>query len=182
MVEQILSQMQDTGSLLLGLALNKWLILAVASCVFSFVVRLLLGPVRGQDIAGLSLAPVLAGVMVILIGQALFTKPAPGNNWALSWEWRIDQVLLLFTALGWVLGLLLDLMRRPMSLSLMFGLIAGLGYSIAFLMLLALVVLLSGCGIAGCCCLVRGGSRTHTQCPFQCPFSHSVQCPVPCAH
>ena len=136
MVEQILSQMQDTGSLLLGLALNKWLILAVASCVFSFVVRLLLGPVRGQDIAGLSLAPVLAGVMVILIGQALFTKPAPGNNWALSWEWRIDQVLLLFTALGWVLGLLLDLMRRPMSVSLMFGLIAGLGYSIAFLILL----------------------------------------------
>ena len=128
--------MQDTGSLLLGLALNKWLILAVASCVFSFVVRLLLGPVRGQDIAGLSLAPVLAGVMVILIGQALFTKPAPGNNWALSWEWRIDQVLVLFTALGWVLGLLLDLMRRPMSLSLMFGLIAGLGYSIAFLILL----------------------------------------------
>ena len=136
MVEQILSQMQDTGSLLLGPALNKWLILAVASCVFSFVVRLLLGPVRGQDIAGLSLAPVLAGVMVILIGQALFTRPAPGNNWALSWEWRIDQVLLLFTALGWVLGLLLDLMRRPMSLSLMFGLIAGLGYSIAFLILL----------------------------------------------
>ena len=136
MVEQILNQMQDTGSVLLGLALNKWLILAVASCVFSFVVRLLLGPVRGQDIAGLSLAPVLAGVMVILIGQALFTKPAPGNDWALSWEWRIDQVLLLFTALGWVLGLLLDLMRRPMSLSLMFGLIAGLGYSIAFLILL----------------------------------------------
>ncbi|MBB24480.1 MAG: hypothetical protein CME02_03015 [Geminicoccus sp.] len=128
--------MQDTGSLLLGLALNKWLILAVASCVFSFVVRLLLGPVHGQDIAGLSLAPVLAGVMVILIGQALFIKPAPGNNWALSWEWRIDQVLLLFTALGWGLGLLLDLMRRPMSLSLMFGLIAGLGYSIAFLILL----------------------------------------------
>ncbi|MEC8153722.1 MAG: hypothetical protein VX077_02415, partial [Pseudomonadota bacterium] len=128
--------MQDTGSLLLRLALNKWLILAVASCVFSFVVRLLLGPVRGQDIAGLSLAPMLAGVMVILIGQGLFTRPAPGNDWALSWEWRIDQVLLLFTALGWVLGLLLDLMRRPMSLSLMFGLIAGLGYSIAFLILL----------------------------------------------
>lgn len=142
MVEDILSQIQELRAGLLtvlalsSFLLNKWLILGLASCVFSFVVRVLLGPVRGQDIAGLALAPVLAGVSVILIGQALFTATSAGNVWALSWEWRIDQVLLLFMAMGWVLGLTLDMMRRPFSLSLMFGLIAGLGYSLAFLILL----------------------------------------------
>lgn len=136
MIQELLSQLQSAGSGLLQLLQNQWLILAVSSLVFSFVVRVLLGPVRGQEMAGFAIAPILCGMMVIVLGQTLFMEPAPGNTWAFVWSWRIEQLILLFAAGGWALGLLLDVMRRPFALAIFFGLLIGLGLCISFVILL----------------------------------------------
>ncbi len=136
MIQDLLSQLQSTGSGLLQVLQNQWLILAASSLVFSFVVRVLLGPVRGQEMAGFAIAPIFCGIMVIVVGQTLFMQPAPGNTWAFVWSWRIDQIILLFAAVGWALGLLLDVMRRPFVLALFFGLLIGLGLCVSFVILL----------------------------------------------
>ena len=115
---------------------NQWLVLAGSSLVFTFVVRFLLGPVRGQEMAGFAIAPILCGLMVIVIGQTLFMQPAPGNTWSFVWSWRIDQLILLFAAVGWLLGLLVDVMRRPFALAMFFGILIGLGLCTSMIVLL----------------------------------------------
>ena len=136
MSQDLISQLQNTGGSVLLVLTNQWLVLGVSSLVFSLVVRVLLGPVRGQDMAGLAIAPIFCGIMVISIGQTLFMEPAPGNTWAFSWTWRVDQLLLLFAAVGWILGLILDVMRRPFVLALVFGVFIGIGQCVALIVLL----------------------------------------------
>lgn len=133
MVQDMLNQLQQFGIDLLPLLRNQWLLLSLGSLAFAFIVRILLGPVRGQEMAGFVLAPVLCGLMVIIIGQTLFMEPAPGNSWAFAWEWRIDQMILLFSMIGWALGLMLDVMRRPFLLAMIFGVFAAVAFSLAFI-------------------------------------------------
>ena len=133
MVQDMLEQLQQFGIDLLPLLQNQWLLLSLGSLAFAFIVRILLGPVRGQEMAGFALAPVLCGLMVIIIGQTLFMEPAPGNSWAFAWEWRIDQMILLFSMIGWALGLMLDVMRRPFLLAMIFGVFAAVAFSLAFI-------------------------------------------------
>ena len=133
MVQDMLNQLQQFGIDLLPLLQNQWLLLSLGSLAFAFIVRILLGPVRGQEMAGFALAPVLCGLMVIIIGQTLFMEPAPGNSWAFAWEWRIDQMILLFSMIGWALGLMLDVMRRPFLLAMIFGVFAAVAFSLAFI-------------------------------------------------
>ena len=129
----MLNQLQQFGIDLLPLLQNQWLLLSLGSLAFAFIVRILLGPVRGQEMAGFALAPVLCGLMVIIIGQTLFMEPAPGNSWAFAWDWRIDQMILLFSMIGWALGLMLDVMRRPFLLAMIFGVFAAVAFSLAFI-------------------------------------------------
>ena len=136
MFEDFLFQLQGLASQALALGQNQWLVLLAGSFVFSFVVRILLGPVRGQEMSGFALAPVLAAVMIIVIGQPLFMQPAPGNVWVFSWTWRIDQLIVLFAMVGWIIGVLLDILRRPFLLAIIFGLFAAVAFSIAFVLLL----------------------------------------------
>lgn len=133
MVQDMLNQLQQFGIDLLPLLQNQWLLLSLGSLAFAFIVRILLGPVRGQEMAGFALAPVLCGLMVIIIGQTLFMEPAPGNSWAFAWDWRIDQMILLFSMIGWALGLMLDVMRRPFLLAMIFGVFAAVAFSLAFI-------------------------------------------------
>lgn len=132
MAQDMLNQWQQFGLDLLPLLQNQWLLLSLGSLFFAFIVRILLGPVRGQEMAGFSLAPVLCGLMVIIIGQTLFMEPAPGNSWAFAWDWRVEQMILLFSMIGWALGLILDILRRPFLLAIVFGLFAALAFSLAF--------------------------------------------------
>ena len=60
-------------------------------------------------------------------------EPAPGNSWAFAWDWRIDQMILLFSMIGWALGLMLDVMRRPFLLAMIFGVFAAVAFSLAFI-------------------------------------------------
>ena len=133
MAQDLFNQLQQFGVDLLPMFQNQWLLLSLGSLAFAFIVRILLGPVRGQEMAGFALAPVLCGLMVIIIGQTLFMEPAPGNSWAFAWDWRIDQMILLFSMIGWALGLSLDLMRRPFLLAIIFGIFAALAFSLAFI-------------------------------------------------
>ena len=136
MFQELIAPLQSTVSSLWLVLQNQWLVLAVGSLVFTFVVRFLLGPVRGQEMAGFAIAPILCGLMVIVIGQTLFMQPAPGNTWRFVWSWRIDQLILLFAAIGWLVGLLVDVMRRPFALAMFFGLLIGLGLCASLIVLL----------------------------------------------
>ncbi len=136
MIQDLLAQLQNLTAGAFALAQNTWLLLAVGSLVFSFVVRFLLGPVRGQEMAGFALGPILCGMMVIVIGQTMFMEPAPGNLWTFEWMWRIDQLILLFAAGGWLFGLVLDVLRRPFALALVFSVFAAAAFCAAFAQLL----------------------------------------------
>ncbi|MGA0236681.1 MAG: hypothetical protein ACO3NE_13955 [Alphaproteobacteria bacterium] len=136
MIQELIAQLQSMASGLWMVVQNQWLVLAVSSLVFTFVVRLLLGPVRGQEMSGFAIAPILCGLMVIVIGQTLFMQPAPGNTWSFVWSWRIDQLILLFAAVGWLVGLLVDVMRRPFALAMFFGVLIGIGLCVSFVILL----------------------------------------------
>lgn len=136
MIQELISQLQSTGSGLLTVLTGQWFLMGVGSLIFSLVVRVLQGPVRGQEMAGFALAPILCGIMIIAIGQTLFMEPAPGNTWMFSWNWSIDQLLLLFAVLGWALGLILDVIRRPFALALLFGIALGIGQCVALVMML----------------------------------------------
>ena len=60
----------------------------------------------------------------------------PGNTWSFVWSWRIDQLILLFAAVGWLVGLLVDVMRRPFALAMFFGVLIGIGLCVSFVILL----------------------------------------------
>jgi|GEM_PF-1247595 len=136
MIQDVITQLQSTGAGILSVLTNQWFLLGLSSLVFSVVVRVLLGPVRGQEMSGFPLAPTLCGVMVITVGQTLFMEPAPGNTWSFAWTWRIDQLLLLFAAVGWCFGVLLDIMRRPFVMALFFGVLLGIAQCVALVVLL----------------------------------------------